>query len=215
MPNEILRMILEACPLVSRANLARTSKQIARVAVANKLLEFKARVTPLDDGPFILTDFACADFDFMQYCYDTVRGVVEEIDHSKRSIFYKQFPRYSLRCTNCGWRGEDRFALPVNKYWDQHMRLEMMRLGVIYTRAVLILARSANQSTEEEAYEIERGMEDTIKQLYQRYSHRVCPTWGYREWNMMLQIWAQQEKEGRPLSNDVASELKHGQLTMD
>ena len=197
-PQEILRKIVNGCGLLSRANLARTSKHLARSIVANKSLEFKAYHEIRCPGSLPDVDFLCADLDFMKFSHIVVE-CGEEFDKTGSSIIPVPIEEGCVVCTCCGWR--DMSPMSAQKYHsekfgDQHMAAEMSRLGVIYSPAVHILSRSLVQAIMNETHRIIDAQKPYLVRLGEKFANNIGACWDKIKVIQLPYLFEKQEKAG-------------------
>ena len=106
LPAEIFENVVAELPLLSRANLARTSKYLATHMTAYKHLDFKAKIYETHDvclgrlGPY--AEFICRDLDFLIYS-ELSANSSKELDASGSHVMQVTQTAGYVACTNCGW----------------------------------------------------------------------------------------------------------------
>ena len=153
----------------------------------------------LPDGPDAAVDFTCSDLDFLIYSRMHTQSA-EEVDATGSHIIQVLNVESKIGCTFCGWRNH----LPDSqrKAWDRHMRSETMRLGVLYSPGVQILAKGAATQIYLEAKQIEEGDKPILQALRDKFSVRglIKSSWNRFKVNQMLHLWDKQEKAGEHLT---------------
>ena len=78
------------------------------------------------------------------------------------------------------------------------MRAEAMRLGVIYSSGVRILAKGAATQIYLEAKQVEEDDKPVLQALMAKFKDNglIKPSWNKFKLNQMLHLWDKQEKAG-------------------
>ena len=120
----------------------------------------------------------------------------EEVDATGTPIIQVSNVESQIACTFCGWRNH----LPQGqgKAWNRHMRAEAMRLGVIYSSGVRILAKGAATQIYLDAKQVEEDDKPVLQALKDKFGGNglVKPSWNKFKLNQMLHLWDKQEKSG-------------------
>ena len=83
------------------------------------------------------------------------------------------------------------------------MRLEMARLGVIYSRGARILTKSASRKLASDARDVEAENRRVLAPLTAKYRDYIKLSWNFLRTNQMLHLWEQQEAAGQRISKTV------------
>ena len=209
LPAEIFGNVVAELPLLSRANLARTSKYLATHMTIYKHLDFKAKTCDTDDalmqrlGP--RTDVICQDLDFLIYS-ELSANSSKELDASGSHVMQVTQTGGYVACTNCGWRDSAPRGCR-ERLRARHMRLEMARLGVIYSQGVRILTKSASRKLISDARDVEAENQRVLAPLTIKYRNYIKLSWNFLRTNQMLHLWEQQEAAGQRISKRFKSSL--------